>query len=593
METRNCQNCKADFLIEQEDFDFYSKISVPAPTFCPECRMIRRMVFQNERSFYKRECDLCKKVKLMTLPSSVVFPVYCTTCWWGDGWDPSAYGKEYDFSRPFFDQYKELSDSVPSIGLNNILSTMVNSEYCSISSYLKNCYLCYNSDYDEDCMYSTYLEKSKFCLDMSMSMSCEMCYTSINLFKCFKVFFSDRCNESMNVWFSRDLDGCSDCFGCINLKNKQYYIFNEPYTKETYFAKLAEWNLGSSDALAELAERTHQVHTRHPRRYMEGLKNNVVSGDYIFNSKNTHLSFEVLAAEDSKYCQLLIMEGTKDSYDYTMWGMNATRLYECMGAGNNSSDLRFVVESWSPSSNLQYCRNIYTSCNDLFGCIGLKNAQYCILNKQYTKEEYESMIPRIVEHMNTMPYIDSKGKEYRYGEFLPFEFSLYGYNESTAQKYFPLTKEEAIEKGYNWQDLTEKNHLITKKNTEIEDTIHEVSDHVLRETIECGHKGDCTDQCTGAFRITKEELEFYRINNLPLPKLCPNCRYYTLIHKRYPIRYYNRKCQCAGASDNLLYTNSEVHSHGDTPCENTFITTFPADSKEFVYCEECYQKEVL
>ncbi len=46
-ETKTCQNCKKEFQIEPEDFAFYEKINVPPPTFCPECRMIRRMMFLN------------------------------------------------------------------------------------------------------------------------------------------------------------------------------------------------------------------------------------------------------------------------------------------------------------------------------------------------------------------------------------------------------------------------------------------------------------------------------------------------------------------------------------------------------------------
>jgi len=43
-ETKNCQNCKKDFTIEQDDFSFYEKIKVPPPTFCPECRYKRRII---------------------------------------------------------------------------------------------------------------------------------------------------------------------------------------------------------------------------------------------------------------------------------------------------------------------------------------------------------------------------------------------------------------------------------------------------------------------------------------------------------------------------------------------------------------------
>ena len=56
-ETRVCKNCKKEFVIEPDDFDFYKKIDVPPPTWCPECRMIRRMVWRNGRNLYKHKCD--------------------------------------------------------------------------------------------------------------------------------------------------------------------------------------------------------------------------------------------------------------------------------------------------------------------------------------------------------------------------------------------------------------------------------------------------------------------------------------------------------------------------------------------------------
>jgi hypothetical protein len=592
-ETRNCQNCKKDFTIEPEDFSFYDKINVPPPTFCPECRLVRRLQFQNERTFYKRPCDLCAKETIMIFPSDSERTVYCSECWWSDKWDPSFYGMDIDFSKPFLLQFKELLDRVPMLGINNILSTMVNSDYCSICSYLKNCYLCFNSDYDEDCAYSTYLEESKRCLDMYMSMLCEMCYMSSNCYKCYKVYYSHRCNESMNIWFSRDLDGCSDCFGCVNLKNKQYYIYNEPYAKEEYFAKLKEFNLLSRKSIEELESTSASARLKFPRKYMEGLKSVNVTGDYIFSSKNVFQSYEISTAEDCKYCQFLILDGTKDSYDYTMWGMNPVRLYECMGAGNNSSDLKFIYESWSSSSNLQYCWNIFTSCHYLFGCVALKNKEYSVLNKQYSKEEYETLVPKIIQHMKDMPYIDEIGHIYSYGEFFPPEFSSHAYNETVAQKYFPLRKEDALQKGCNWRDVAERNYVVTLKSEDIPDNISDVTDSILEEVIECSHKGSCTEQCTSAFRITKEELEFYRSLELPIPRFCPNCRHYQIVNQHYPIYYNNRTCDCQKPDCEGKYSNLSHHEHGSEPCQNTFITTYPPDAPEIVYCETCYQQEVV
>ena len=107
METRNCQNCKNDFTIELDDFSFYEKIKVPPPTFCPECRMARRLIWRNERSLTKRECGLCKK-SLISMYSDEDAPVYCTECWNGNEWDQYFNAKDYRFDQPFFVQLKEL-----------------------------------------------------------------------------------------------------------------------------------------------------------------------------------------------------------------------------------------------------------------------------------------------------------------------------------------------------------------------------------------------------------------------------------------------------------------------------------------------------
>lgn len=99
-----CQNCKTEFTIEPEDFEFYEKIQVPPPTFCPECRMARKMMFRNERVLYKRKCNLCKENIISIYHPKSSYTVYCNKCWWSDKWDSMNYGKNYDFKKSFFEQ---------------------------------------------------------------------------------------------------------------------------------------------------------------------------------------------------------------------------------------------------------------------------------------------------------------------------------------------------------------------------------------------------------------------------------------------------------------------------------------------------------
>ena len=113
LEKRICQNCKKDFTVEEDDFSFYEKIKVPPPTFCPECRMIRRMTWRNERSLFKRKCDFTGEDIITMFHPDADVKVYGKDIWWGDKLDPKDYGQSYYFSKPFFEQYKDLLSKVP------------------------------------------------------------------------------------------------------------------------------------------------------------------------------------------------------------------------------------------------------------------------------------------------------------------------------------------------------------------------------------------------------------------------------------------------------------------------------------------------
>ncbi len=108
METKTCQNCKQNFTIETEDFLFYEKIKVPPPTFCPTCRMKRRTNFRNLCSLYRWYCDLCGRSIIAMYHTEETAPIYCSECWNSDKWDATSYGQDYDFSRPFFEQWNDL-----------------------------------------------------------------------------------------------------------------------------------------------------------------------------------------------------------------------------------------------------------------------------------------------------------------------------------------------------------------------------------------------------------------------------------------------------------------------------------------------------
>src|ERR1044072_6056361 len=257
-------------------------------------------------------------------PADAPFPVYCMRCFESDGWEGMTYGIEYALSKNFFEQFKELQRRVPRKGLMGQHATWTNSPYNNMAHELKNCYLLFNSDIDENCSYSSELERSQNCLDMLMADSCQYSYSCVGCMNCYQCFFSLNCESCSNVWFSKNMSGCSDCFGCVNLKNQKYCIFNEQYSKEDYHAQLASLWDGTFAKLESLEKEAAAFHARYPHRNMHGTHNTAVSGEYIYTSKNVRDSYIVYEGQDCRYCMWLLIKPNKDCYDYTQFGMNAT-----------------------------------------------------------------------------------------------------------------------------------------------------------------------------------------------------------------------------------------------------------------------------
>ena len=342
---------------------------------------------------------------------------------------------------------------------------------------------------------------------------------------------------------------CHDCFGCINLRHKQYCVFNKQLTEEEYKDFLKKANLGSHEALEEIKKKVNEHYLKFPRRYMHGQNNENVRGDYLDRSKNVQESYLSKDLEDCGYCQLILFMPARDCYDIAVAG--GELCYELEEGGGYGVKFAWWAAPKSIKarqyglSDMEYCMNCYNS-SYLFGCVGLQDKQYCILNKQYTEKEYKELVPKIIKYMSEMPYTDKKGREYKYGEFFPAEISPFAYNETIAQEYFPLTKKEALERGYAWRDTEKKNFQITKTHDKLPDNIKDVDDSILKETISCPHAGECKHGCSGVFRLIPQELEFYKKFHLPLPRMCHNCRHYERIAKRNPLHLWKRTCTCSG-----------------------------------------------
>jgi len=590
MNNKICQNCKQNFDIQPEDFKFYEKISVPPPTFCAECRMQRRFACRNERNLYKRNCNLCGKEIISMHQKSAPFPVYCQGCWWSDKWDPTGYGRDFDPSKPFFEQYADLQKLVPRPQyLNYESARTVNSPYTNCSGDIENCYLVFGSILDRNCAYSHYLSNSRDSFDMLYCEKTERCYECFDVDNSYNVSFSASSTNCVDSMFLFDCRNCNDCIGCSGLRNKKYNILNEPYVKEEYEKKKKELKLHTVEGIEALrSEFLNKVYQKTPRKYYHGQMNSGFSGDYISNTEKTYNSFYTKNTRSNKFCFWCI--NGQDVYDYFAWG-DLEKSYEVISSGENSYNIKFTNCCWGGSRNIEYS-DFCISSSDLFGCIGMRHKKFCILNKQYPENDYNKLRDKIIRQMNTMPYVGKDGVEYRYGEFLPIELSTIYYNDSVAQEHFPISIEDAQKKWYRWQEGERGQYTITRRGADLSGTISEVTDEILNDIIEC-------DNCKRPYGIIEPELKFYREQDLPLPRLCPDCRHKERIKQRNPLKLWHRVCNCQGGfgftngESPIKYQNTVKHEHGDSPCPNEFETSYAPERPEIVYCEQCFLKEVV
>jgi len=371
----------------------------------------------------------------------------------------------------------------------------------------------------------------------------------------------------------------------MNLRNKKYCIFNIQYIKEEYQEKIVAMKLNSWKGIEEAQKIAHEFWKNQPNKCIQGIKNTNSTGAYVTNSKNVHQGYIVREAEDCKYVQYMQTPGTKDCYDFSIWGSVNQLGYESTTSGDGLFNVKFSIECWPSVRDLEFCV-FCQGCSNCFACVGLNKKEYCIFNKQYSKDDFIELRKKIIEHMDQMPYTDKAGRVYKYGEFFPIELSPFPYNQTLAYDHFMLSKEEAIKAGYLWTDPIAQEYQITMKGEDLPDDIEEVNNDILNVVISC-------TKCKKAFRIIKQELEFLRREGISLPRYCVECRHFLRVAQRLPSKLFKRQCQCAGKnSTNGIYTNTTTHAHGDGQCVNEFETAYSPDRPEIVYCEQCYQTEV-
>ena len=551
---KTCANgwCKAAFEVTDGDLALLEKISpmiagttyaFPPPTQCPACRMQRRLAHRNTHTLYKSTSAKSGESLLSMYAPESGFTVYSQEEWSGD-WDPREFGAEVDLSRPFFEQFAAMRKRVPRFNLYNRDSE--NCDYVNYAPHCKSCYLIFAGWFNEECYFGESILECKNCADCAYTEKSQLCYENIDCGRNYNSLYCQGGNTTVDSAFCFDCRNVRNCIGCWNLRNKENHIFNEPASKEEIAALRTRFT--SEKFLREFlrdfrARKTAQaIH-----KATAGHTNENASGDFLFGCKNVHHCFIGLRSQDVRYSGRFVDQ--KDSMDIESSGKGEC-VYESM-----STDYAYACVGCATSEDVKSCAycDLCFHCKDCFGCVSLRSAQYCILNKQYTKEEYEALVPKIIERMRETG---------EWGEYFPIALSPFGYNETLAQEYASIGEKDAHARGWRWHSDATRQPM--PQTYSVPDDIRDVPEAILQEILSC-------ETCTKNFKLIPQELAFYRRIGIPIPHSCPECRHAARMALRNPRKLWDRQCM---------------------KCQKSIQSSYAPDRPEIVYCEECYLAEV-
>ena len=272
----------------------------------------------------------------------------------------------------------QLMKSLPRLALPML--DCENSPYNSFLYKSRNCYLCFSSSSLDSCFYCDICNESADSMDSNYLMHSELCYECIDCEHCYNCNSSQDCKNCADCAFCYDCHGCRNCFGCVGLRKKEYHIFNKQYSKEDYEKKL---NAEKKHSKTEIERKVNLLRMQFPHPAGHIYKSEHVTGDYVTDSKNCYMCFQVEDAEDGAYLYEEIYH-VKDSVDCTHIH-NCQYCYNCMSSDNCYN----LLSSWI-MVNCRDCSYCYwnTGCSDCLGCVNVQRKQYHILNKPYSKDEY-------------------------------------------------------------------------------------------------------------------------------------------------------------------------------------------------------------
>ena len=502
------QVCKVtghSFNVSEAELEFLRRVaelnpqlglaSLPPPSIYPTQITRQICCFGNAVNLFKTESAISGKSQLSRYNPAFGYHVSTIDEFWSDV-DNTKHGMSYDFSRPFFEQWNELMHKAYLLPLGN--ARVENSDFANGARDIKNCYLIFAASQCEDCLYCLGVFNSNDLIDCVGANQCQFCYSCADIENCYEC---QHCRDSYNCSTCIsciDCRSCNNCIGCVGLTSAEYCIYNEKVSKVQFDQFIAKTKLGSFHGRSEFLKTSKQFQSSYPHSVNRIINCEDCSGAYLFDSQNLFHCYHATGSRDCGY-MCTAMNSNDCWYGYAF---GSDLQYQAANYNSYNSHFSYLVFD---GKTCCYSFLLFNGCTDCFGCVGLKKNSYCILNKQYSKNEYFELLPRIVAHMQ------STGE---WGEYFPLKYSPHSYQESWVEDYHEAIAEpELIRRGFRMVPVPISVAPYGALSAQdIPDLIDEVNvDSILTKALICNESGQ-------GYSLQRKELAFYKKFNIPLPR---------------------------------------------------------------------------
>ncbi len=597
-----CKWCSKEYPIFDKEKTFLEKRNLDFSELCFDCRFRNMLMWRNEKKLYWRKSDKTWKRILSMYSPEYKWKVYNYDEWEQEWWFASI-NIDFNANEDFISNYYKLFLKIPK-PWTDIFRTNENINFCNRTWRVKNAYYSFTSfENCEDLYFSNHISESKDIYNSTRADTSILVYESTFVYNSYKIFFCDNINNSKEIYFSYELKDCEECIFCSNLVGKKYMIYNKEYKKEEYenIKSNLKQNMSSYQKLENMVIEYETSKIKILKKWINNIWSENVIWNKLNNSNNCILCHNILGWDNCFNSIWWFPANEKNIFNsYWFWAVENMNLSMWNWPWNN---LYFTI-------NIEDSDNIYFSqkikwCHYCIWCYGLQNASYHILNKPYSKEEYNELFPKIIENIKN---------HWHYNDFFSPKHSPFPINDTCIMEEFPINKLREI-KNYNWWDLENYSYnekiidldwkwiiyiLYPEKNLsdaiidfwwkekintlwrnieneitipkwldkitydKIPDNIYDLEESIIEKAIKC-------KETWRYYRFIKKELDFCKKYSIALPRNHPDNR----IDKRRQ------------KSPKLNIELIKCHK-----CKKETLSVYPEKLWNIVVCEDCYNKEI-